>query len=962
MNRRTPFITGILLCFFLLLGCEDVTTLTPTTTVAPTTLTTAVPTTTIVPTTVTTAATTVSTVPTTTPATTMPETTAPQTTVPTTTEAPTTTTMAPFFVQADALAVFAAVELDLTQLSGAFALPKTVDTVSLNWSLAEANPYIQIIDGETAVEIVIQPVALGDTDQLIVISLTATLGEEEAAFDFNATIKARTLPISAFYALPDGAPITIGGTVYAKARVGYNGYFISDISGSAFVYGSSDHVNIGDEIIINGEKDIYYNMHEIKYASPANLTVLGTGTAIPEYTPSSVAEILAGPTDYTGLAKNVLIQAKVIRKYENYITNFYFQDLITGQDVFIYYQSGQDIAALYENDYVEAKITVYDYNSSTGLFSVFLSNNMADITPVTPNLSDAEKATAVSFYLKGLYHDKVFSDNVEMVLTDPNWSALISWSSGNPEVVTNTGAVTLQDVEVNVVMTATISVGTAELDFPVTLRVAPVNIQTLKVISEWQIANPTLSKEVAFEAVVVATRGTSGYFVNQNGYGYYVKGNPENLQAGDIVRLIGITKHSRQPYIDTKRLEKIISSGNPLPTPQIYNAAALAEMTPADTFYNSYISLEGTIKGTPSQYGFTYSLLVGDETVTIHAASNTAGFMYLIDARVSLTCFVNRINTDNISWEIFVVNRDGDISVNETNQAKLAMGVSYLDDLFINNSVITTDLRLPPNHPAVMDVTYEYQSSNELVFTSEGKYLYPAADTPITFSVTIRAGALSQVVTYNYTIRKTDPGMTSDLMFTYLLHGIVNDKLFAIYNGTGQDVDLTGYKVLAVQNSGIGSNAYTIDGRNVTGILILTGTLAAGETLIVHNVSANTVILNQIPTAIRILSSPNTNGVCQFNGKDGDILVLQRSGVIIDQIGSFEKLNSQGGSTSWEQRFFGSRMLIRIGDQPTPALNWSDFEAVEDNWVVFPAGEAPDYPLPSIAYNFATGTMPAIPE
>ena len=34
-------------------------------------------------------------------------------------------------------------------------------------------------------------------------------------------------------------------------------------------------------------------------------------------------------------------------------------------------------------------------------------------------------------------------------------------------------------------------------------------------------------------------------------------------------------------------------------------------------------------------------------------------------------------------------------------------------------------------------------------------------------------------------------------MFTFLLHGITNDKIFSIYNGTGQVVDLSTYTILA---------------------------------------------------------------------------------------------------------------------------------------------------------------------
>ncbi|MDD5294078.1 MAG: hypothetical protein PHW40_07230, partial [Candidatus Izemoplasmatales bacterium] len=343
---------------------------------------------------------------------------------------------------------------------------------------------------------------------------------------------------------------------------------------------------------------------------------------------------------------------------------------------------------------------------------------------------------------------------------------------------------------------------------------------------------------------------------------------------------------------------------------------------------------------------------------SIHSASNTAGFSYLIGSHIRLTCFVNRINSDLTSWELFVVNRDGDIIVLESAEAKLQMGVDYLDDIFPVTGVVSADLRLPPFHPSVIDVTYTYHSSNETVLSSEGKYLFPQTDVPITFSVDVEYDGLKETITYEYTIKGTLEGNASDLMFSFLLHGITNNKLFAIYNGTGADVDLSDYRVMAIQNTGIGSNNYTIDGRNVVGILHLTGTLADGETVIIYHSSATVVIMNQIPGTTRTIATPNTNGVAQFNGKDGDMLVLQRDGMVIDQIGSFEKINSQGGSTSWETEFFGQKMLIRISSQPSPALDWSDFDSIYEHWAVFPAGEAPDYILPAIAWDFKNNDLP----
>lgn len=874
-----------------------------------------------------------------------------------TTESNTVTTLEPINIQdvMDNLEF----EVDIKAITEDFSLPKTYEGITLTWSIPMASDYISFSETESSVVASVNPVPLGDKDKKATIMVQAQYGGQVQILYYEFVFKARSLPISEFYKKTDGEGVTVGGIVYAKARVGYDGYYIYDTTGNLFVYAPSNDVNIGDEIVISGEKSIYYNKHELIYDSPDDITLYSTDNLMPEYQEMNIRDILQleGKTD--DLSKNVTFQAKVIRKTEDYMTNFYFQDLVTGEEIFVYYRSAQDLAGLYDGKFVEVKATIYDYNTETGKFSIFLSNNVNDISEITPDLTDQEKLEAVTHYLSHAYEDQFFYEDIELVVADPNWGTTISWSSSNPTILSNSGEIGEISTETTVTMTATISVNQSEIDVEINITVQPIEILSIQEIIEWQVSNQSETKEVAFEAVVVATRGTSGYFVNQNGYGYYVRYNNDNLQPGDKVLVVGDSGYSRQPYITSTKLTRILSTGNTLPEAAPITAIELENLTKDSTFYNSYVKLSGTIVGSPTPYGITYSLKLDDNnTVSIHAASNSSGFSYLVDYDIEVTCFINRINSDYSSWEIFVVNRDGDFSLLEADSEKLTLGVEYLDRIFADNQDITTDIRLPEHHPAVLDITYNYTSSNPLALNNEGKYLNPSEDTDIVFTIEVEVGELSQIKQYNYTIKHTEDGFASDLMFTFLLHGITNNKIFAIYNGTDNEVDLSKYRVLAVQNTGIGSNEYTIDASNVVGILQLTGTLAVGETLIVHHSSTDVVILNQIPELVQKYSSPNQNGVAQFNGKDGDILVLQRDQVIIDQIGSVEKVNSQGQSTTWEQVYFGNKMLIRKVLVPTPALDWSDIASVNEYWGSYPAGEAPSYPLPLIAYDYKNGELP----
>ena len=55
-------------------------------------------------------------------------------------------------------------------------------------------------------------------------------------------------------------------------------------------------------------------------------------------------------------------------------------------------------------------------------------------------------------------------------------------------------------------------------------------------------------------------------------------------------------------------------------------------------------------------------------------------------------------------------------------------------------------------------------------------------------------------------------------------------------------------------------------------------------------------------------------------------------------------------------------MLIRSVLTPTPLLNWSNFAEVYAYWDVFAASEAPDYLLPSIAWDYMNGVRPIVSE
>ncbi len=104
----------------------------------------------------------------------------------------------------------------------------------------------------------------------------------------------------------------------------------------------------------------------------------------------------------------------------------------------------------------------------------------------------------------------------------------------------------------------------------------------------------------------------------------------------------------------------------------------------------------------------------------------------------------------------------------------------------------------------------------------------------------------------------------SDLFFSEYIEGSSNNKALEIYNGTGADVDLTGYAVQMYFN-GNASAGLTIN---------LTGTLVDGDVFVLAHASAVQAILDQADLT-------STSGF--FNGDDA--VVLSHNGAIVDVIG-----------------------------------------------------------------------------
>ncbi|OZS78326.1 hypothetical protein CF394_06085 [Tetzosporium hominis] len=111
---------------------------------------------------------------------------------------------------------------------------------------------------------------------------------------------------------------------------------------------------------------------------------------------------------------------------------------------------------------------------------------------------------------------------------------------------------------------------------------------------------------------------------------------------------------------------------------------------------------------------------------------------------------------------------------------------------------------------------------------------------------------------------ETAAPVATDLLFSEYIEGNSNNKALEIFNGTGKDVDMTGYKVELYSN-GTTSPGNTLD---------LVGTLADGETFVIYNSGAT--------DAFKPVNGVSST-VTYYNGDDA--LVLKNGDTVIDSIG-----------------------------------------------------------------------------
>jgi hypothetical protein len=166
-----------------------------------------------------------------------------------------------------------------------------------------------------------------DTEKTVVLTATISYGTESDTTTVTYTLKAYPIVnLEDFTTKSDGDIVVITGYVYAVID---SGFFVQDATGNVFVdtYGSSASYNVGDEVFLTGEVDVYSGFYKLAYLleAPAALSTGNdvTQTAL-EYIPGTTTPefgetyTIHGTVAIEGQYNNVFIYLNATDKIEIY--------------------------------------------------------------------------------------------------------------------------------------------------------------------------------------------------------------------------------------------------------------------------------------------------------------------------------------------------------------------------------------------------------------------------------------------------------------------------------------------------------------------------------------------------------------------------------------------------------------------------------------------------------------------
>lgn len=422
-----------------------------------------------------------------------------------------------------------------------------------------------------------------------------------------------------------------------------------------------------------------------------------------------------------------------------------------------------------ENGTYSYRVEAQGYQTQTGYVTV---NGAASSIPVMLK----SYAQMVQETANGLEITYASGDNEANVTTGIGLPTIgangetITWQSSNPSVVTNLGIVVRQRSDVNVVMTATVSLGGVS-----TVRSFNITVKSSQITE--QLNNIIVSMDAAALAIGYAPGDSAGSVTTDltlPGMGSYGSDIVWTSSNSDVISDYGMVE---RPAVDTNvTLTAIILRGEVRET-RVFNVTVKAPETvgksDAQLVSEVHSALQIGYAEGDSQYSVTKLLDLprgGADGVAISWQSSEPAIVTAYggvvrqfgDCNVTLTATVSKGGSSmqkvfNIvvkAAEVTPINPDVSVDLGKTDAECVSLDKRAVSIVFAPGdsiSSVTANITLPAAGENGSSIFWD--SSNTGVISAYGSVTRPSSDTNVTMTAVISKGNASETVSFNVTVK-----------------------------------------------------------------------------------------------------------------------------------------------------------------------------------------------------------------
>ncbi|MFI3328974.1 MAG: immunoglobulin-like domain-containing protein [bacterium] len=346
----------------------------------------------------------------------------------------------------------------------------------------------------------------------------------------------------------------------------------------------------------------------------------------------------------------------------------------------------------------------------------------------------------------------------------------VVWSSSNELVVDKYGNVSRQDVNVTLVLTATIT-----LNDITTTKEYTVTVLELESISLEDAINSTVNTDVVVKDLIVMSLSKDGYYVTDNTNIIFVyTGSTPNVEVGDLGMLSG----TRAVYYDLQQIKSASFTVKGTDTVTINPIELSIEEYYALENRNGYYKLEGTLVST---------MILESNGIKVNFSQNQLSTDILHD-------FVGEDISINVFTHIFKSNEayvyfngtEEDITIKVlTDQEKVDR---VLSELTLDEKVSADMTLITTSH----DATITWSSNNEEVISNNGVVVRQDTETEVVLTATITLNDVTTTKDFTVTVLAKPSGDVQEVTFDFRIgqnmgteyktstFNFFNDTIFAL--------------------------------------------------------------------------------------------------------------------------------------------------------------------------------------